>query len=198
MVEEWRDIQGFKGYQISNEGRVRSFKKTKAGQQQECDLLVDEPHIMNTTSDDGNGYLKVMLRKGGKSYCRKIHRLVAEAFVPNPNNLETVDHISNNKLDNRPENLRWVSRHDNVSMAYKDNLHENDINERYKPVILRAVDNGYECVFGSTQEAASFLRVHYTSLSHAFKDRKPIRGYYVEILDSDRTRRRKEREKGAS
>lgn len=148
---------------------------------------------MNTTSDDGNGYLKVMLRKGGRSYCRKIHRLVAEAFVPNPDGLETVDHISNNKLDNRPDNLRWVSRHDNVSRAYKDNLHENDIRERYKPVILRAVDNGYECVFGSTQEAASFLRVHYTSLSHAFKDDKPIRGYYVEILDSDRTRRRKEK-----
>ena len=99
--EIWKDIDDFTGYQISNKGRVRSFHKYKMGQNKEADALVETPHIMRTTSDNGCGYLKVMLRRNGKSYCRKIHRLVAKAFVSNPYDYDTVDHISNNKVDDR-------------------------------------------------------------------------------------------------
>lgn len=179
--ELWKDIDGFKGYQISNKGRVRSFHKFKAGKYQDYDTLVDEPHILDTdNSDDGNGYRKVMLRRNGKSNCRKIHRLVAEAFVPNPHGYDTVDHISNDKSDNTTDNLRWLPRRKNVQKAYKDGLHDERIERSKVSVILVDVETGEVKRFPSVKAAADFLGVHYTSLSHAHSEGFPIRGYWVQ------------------
>ncbi len=186
MKEQWKDIKDFPGYQISNKGRVKSYKVVRAGQQRKCDQLSDRSHIMRTESDDGDGYLKVMLRKGGKSYCRKIHRLVAEAFIPNPKGYETVDHISCNKKDNTVGNLRWMTRLDNVSNAYKDGLHENDISNRCQNVVLTEVPVGTQYLFDSVKDAANFLGVHYTTLSHAYKNCELVRGYDVDIRKKDR------------
>jgi hypothetical protein len=71
-----------------------------------------------TTHLNQGGYLKVKLN--GKKH--SIHRLIAQAFLPNPDNLPEVDHINNNKQDNRVENLQWVSAFYNRSKAHKDGL----------------------------------------------------------------------------
>lgn len=167
--EIWKDIEGFIGYQVSNTGRIRSYKKFKAGRGDKNDALVETPHILDTDrSDDGNGYKKVMLRKNGKSYCRKIHRLVAEAFIHNDNPIEndTVDHISNDKRDNRVENLRWMPRGDNVKKAYKVGAHDKRIENRKVPLTLEDMFTGYEYYFKTMQDAADYLDVDYTTLSH--------------------------------
>jgi hypothetical protein len=62
---------------------------------------------------DARGYYRVCLYKDGKEIKKKVHRLIAKMFIPNPNNLEFIDHINHNRSDNRLENLRWVSRKDN-------------------------------------------------------------------------------------
>lgn len=101
MVNEiWKDIQGYEGeYQISNMGRVYSIKSGR---------------IMKLV-DDGRGYKQVNLCKDGKSYNKKIHRLVAQAFIPNTNNLLQVNHLDENKENNRVDNLEWVTAEQNIN-----------------------------------------------------------------------------------
>ena len=124
MREEWKDIVGFTGYQISSHGRVRTFwrKKHYPTGYGTYRYLSDIPTIMRA-SDDGNGYLKVMLynKVDGRRYCKKIHRLVAEAFIPNVIEGYTVDHIRSGydeKKNNNVGNLRWISRADYVYHYY--------------------------------------------------------------------------------
>ena len=100
MKELLVDICGFEGlYQISNQGRVFSVKK-------KIFIKLDE--------NNQQGYQVVKLCKNGKRYKFRVHRLVAEAFIPNPENKPCVDHINTIRNDNRVENLRWVT--------YKENL----------------------------------------------------------------------------
>lgn len=87
-------IKGFKNYQISDDGRVWSIKRN----------IWLKPLI------GGVGYHQVSLRKDGKSYMKCIHKLVAEAFIPNPNNYTEVDHIDTDINNNTVSNLRWCNR----------------------------------------------------------------------------------------
>lgn len=94
----WKPIVGFEEhYLVSDEGMVWSARRHK----------VLKPKI------DRYGYEVVTLSVNGISHHRTIHRLVAQAFVPNPNNLSTVNHINENKTDNRAVNLEWMSVADN-------------------------------------------------------------------------------------
>lgn len=103
-IEEWRDIKGFEGlYQVSSLGRVKSLK---FGRER---ILTPVKTI--------NGYLRVGLNKDGKRDFYTIHRLVANAFIPNPNNLETVNHINEIKTDNRVSNLEWMTMRDNKAYS---------------------------------------------------------------------------------
>lgn len=101
MVKEiWKDVINYEGlYQVNNFGQVRSLpKKTKGGTR----LL--KPSV------DAWGYLRVCLTKNGISKKVFVHRLVAEAFIPNPDNLPEVNHKSEIKTDNSVENLEYCSR----------------------------------------------------------------------------------------
>ena len=105
-MEEWKTViyhsEIYEKYEVSTEGNVRN-RKTKKSMSQ---------------NDNGRGYLKVMLYNKDKRKCVSVHRIVAEVFIPNPNNYDTVDHINHNKHDNRVENLRWLSHKNNSSNGY--------------------------------------------------------------------------------
>ena len=152
-MEEWKVIEGFEDYQVSNKGRVRNKNR-----------------IMKT-SDDGNGYQKLMLynRKENKGYCKKVHRLVAEAFIPRKEGCDTVDHIisgPNGKLNNSVKNLRWISRRDNIKKAYKDGVCDERIRRQKKPVVMTDVWSGEKRFYKSIDDAANFNNMDRSNISH--------------------------------
>ena len=110
MIEIWRDIKDYEGlYQVSNLGRVKSLDHKRKGK---CDSeCFNKGRILKQTINHA-GYLCVALSKNGVVKHYLVHRLVAEAFVYNPDpvkNIE-VDHLNTNPSDNRAENLEWVDR----------------------------------------------------------------------------------------
>lgn len=107
-TEQWKTIKGYEGkYEISNMGRIRNLNWNGTGE-----VRVIAQHINPMT-----GYIQVGLysKETGKSKMMYLHRLVADAFLPNPNNLEQVDHIDGNKSNNKLSNIRWCSRKFNNS-----------------------------------------------------------------------------------
>lgn len=106
MQEVWKDIIGYEGlYQISNLGRVKSLERvtiSKNGKRYTCqELCLRFGNI--------KGYKFVVLRKGCKSYQVLVHRLVAQAFIPNPDSLPEVNHKDENKSNNHVDNLEWCT-----------------------------------------------------------------------------------------
>lgn len=97
MLEYWRQVKGYNNrYEVSNLGNVRS-KYNGLLKQKEND-----------------GYLEVSLRDNGKNKKVRVHRLVAEAFIPNPDELKTVNHKDENKKNNKRNNLEWVTSENNT------------------------------------------------------------------------------------
>lgn len=99
-MEVWKKIEGFSGYYISNIGRVRSIKRGKE-------------KILKAKINK-YGYYEVALQTDDyKQKMKRVNRLVAEAFIPNPSNLREVNHKDENKLNNNVDNLEWLSHGDN-------------------------------------------------------------------------------------
>lgn len=185
-MEEWRDIDGFPGYQVSNHGRVRTFWKRKhyPTGYGTYNYISDTANIMSL-SDDGNGYMKVMLycKTDGKRYCKKVHRLVAEAFIPNPYGLGyTVDHIHSGregKFDNSVDNLQWMPRRDNIQKAYRDGVCDSRIARQNKPIIAIDLWTMEEHYYHSINDAAYDLGIDRSSISHVLRGDYEKTGHYT-------------------
>ena len=118
--EIWKDIQGYEGlYQVSNCGRVKSVKRTAwSGLNGGCYVAV-HGRILKP-SHNGQGYLFVNLSQDGKEKQYLIHRLVGQAFIPNPNNLPIINHKDENPKNNNVDNLEWCTQKYNINYGTRN------------------------------------------------------------------------------
>lgn len=162
-MEIYKSVYGFEGlYEVSNLGNVKSLKRIDMRGR-----TINE-RILKPYRDGNQGYKAVSLLKNGVSRRVKLHRLVAIAFLDNPNNLPQVNHINGVKDDNRLENLEWSSVSDNVKHAF-DVLKRKSSGGHYgktgskhhcsKAVLAEHLESGKKLIFGSSAEAARALGI---------------------------------------
>lgn len=151
MEEQWKEIPEFNGaYQISSYGRLKSVERTVKHPQGSCVL---KEKILSEVVNK-RGYIEYQITHNGNHYSRKAHRLVAEAFIPNVNNLPQVNHIDAVKTNNHVENLEWCDNQHNILHAY----------EAHTERVLEA-DELYRCRFSK----GTGSQLEYTTISSSRK-----------------------------
>jgi hypothetical protein len=113
-MEIWKDVIGYEGiYKVSSLGRIKRISKNHL-----CNLRYQGEYYLKPL-DNGKGYLRMKLSNNGTSKRVMLHRIIAEAFITNPENKKVINHINCNKKDNRIENLEWCSQSENVLHSVK-------------------------------------------------------------------------------
>lgn len=114
MEEIWKDIDGYEGfYKVSNVGRVKSLDRLVNGNHITCDFQYVKGKLLKLQRDKC-GYWRVNLRKNGVNKMFLVHRLVAKAFIPNPNNFPYINHKDENPSNSNVNNLEWCTGQYNV------------------------------------------------------------------------------------
>lgn len=176
--ETWADIPGYAGiYQVSTCGRVKRVAYEEAYVRSDTGATCIRRHrerILNPTTT--SGYFEVNLVHSGQSkYCR-IHRLVAELFVPNPQNLPQVNHIDGNKLNNCLSNLEWCTAQYNIDHATRVGIRHAPQRGVYrKPVSVRCNETGQ--TYPNMRAASQALGLNYYYLSERVRQGLPCCGY---------------------
>ena len=181
MIEEiWKDIKEYEGlYQVSNLGRVKSLERKYFSGKNHNICKIAESKLLKLRLDK-NGYLVTGLSKNGKQAYVRVHRLVAEAFIPNPNNYPQVNHKDENKENNNVDNLEWCTakynnnygtRKEKASKSSKGKYNkglEKSINIIRKKVLC--ITTGKE--FNSIIEASNFYNIDNSSISSVCKGKR--------------------------
>lgn len=141
-LEFWKDIKGYEGlYQISNSGNVKSLRTNK---------------ILKTNMNNC-GYKQVILSYKGKIKSKRIHRLVAEAFIPNPNNYQQVNHKDENKINNEANNLEWCDCKYNINYGTGKNK---CTKSRLKPINQYDIKGDFIKRYDGIVVASQELNIH--------------------------------------
>lgn len=177
MSEEWRDVVGYEGlYQVSDQGRVKSLERTDSWGRTVKERIL-KPNVV------GGGYLRVVLYAGGKTRMFFVHRLVCQAFHENPDNKPQVNHVNEDKTDNRACNLEWCTRKENCNHGTRNTRAAKALS---KPVGQYTLDGDLVKVWPSVIEAqrqTEFSQGHISEVANG--KRKTAHGFrwkYIEKL----------------
>ena len=163
-MEEWKDIAGYEGkYQVSNLGRVKSFYKNKYGK-------------IRKLKTDKYGYKRINLSKDGKGKTYLVHRLVAEVFIPNPNNYPEVNHIDEDKTNNCIDNLEWCDSKYNNNYGTKSEKARKQMKGKEYPKSkkVKCITTGE--IFESTRDIERKYNIPHSSISNCCKGKRKSAG----------------------
>ena len=159
----FKPIKGFENmYEISNYGIIKSVDRNiicKDGQIKPIKSRYIRP------ADNGSGYKFVYLWKDNKQHRYYVHRLVAETFIPNPENKPTVNHKDGNRYNNCVDNLEWATYSENIQHAFNTGLNKSTLGwknpkaNRWRPVEKCNLNGEVICKFDTIQDAADDLQV---------------------------------------
>lgn len=176
MEEVWKDVVGYEGlYQVSNSGRIKSLKYANQYGVFKREKILRKRY-------DKKGYLHVYLYDKNMKKSFKLHRLIAETFIPNPENKPQVNHINGIKDDNRVENLEWCTNQENQIHAFKIGLQKikvGSLNPNAKKVNLYDLKGNYINTFGSIKEAQMYLHKNISHISDCCKGKRKTAGNYI-------------------
>lgn len=173
MEEIWKDIKGYKGlYQVSNLGRVKSLERY----QQNHSKLQKVEEKLKTIHTKSNGYQYVQLYKDNIMKNLHIHRLVAQAFIPNPENKPQINHIDGNKQNNNIDNLEWSTSNENNKHKWdiglqkpskKQSIITKGNNRKYKskPIDQLDLNGNYIRTWLNAHEASRQLGIDRSTIS---------------------------------
>ena len=162
-MEEWRDVIGYEGlYEVSNLGNVRS-----------CEHFTNGHHLMSRVlrQNLSNRYLHVKLYKSQAKRSLRVHRLVAMAFVPNPDDKPQVNHIDGNRFNNSASNLEWCTSSENMIHAIKTGLFEPSTESTKKKVLQLDMNGNIVNEWDSMTDAAKALGLQVSNISHCCSGR---------------------------
>lgn len=195
MNEVWKPIEGWEErYEVSNLGNVRSLNYRNTGKPRNLKPITDR-----------KGYLMVGLCRDGKMKWAKVHRLVAAAFIPNPENKPQVNHIHGDKADNRAVMLEWATDSENQKHAYKTGLKKGNqewgriLGSKYgevprtiqsekcrRPVIATNTKTGEETRYESAADVERALGINHSSVPRVCTGRqKASKGYTFRYADTE-------------
>lgn len=161
MEENWKDIEGYEGvYQVSNLGRVKR---------------VNSHRVLKAGKHTG-GYLKVNLSKNGSKSTKTIHRLVAQAFIPNSENKPGVNHIDENKTNNMASNLEWSTSKENNNHG----THNEKISKSKSiPILATNLTTGESKEFYGGRDCARQLCLNQANITSVLKGKLRQTGGYT-------------------
>ena len=186
----WKEIEGYEGYyEVSDDGQVRSLdryvadiKGKQTGKRRFLRGAVMKQSV--STGRDHNSYYVVNLHRDHTSKVMLVHMLVARAFIPNPNNLPTVNHIDGNKHNNCVSNLEWASFSDNNTHALETGLR----NPRGNAVAQYSLSGKLVRKFRSASEASRVTGISRGMISHCLNGRnKTASGFVWKKLSESQT-----------
>ena len=174
--EVWRDIPEYEGlYQVSNYGNVKSLARNN------CNVCLKDRILKY--SKNHQGYKQVALFKKSKQKSFKIHKLVALAFIPNPNNYPCINHIDGNKQNNCVDNLEWCTYSHNNKEAFrlklKKPINKGNFNEKsfnHKQVVQYDLQGNLIRIWGSLIQIKRELGYYCCPISNCCHKRK---GFYT-------------------
>lgn len=189
--EIWKDIEGYKGYyKVSNMGRVKSVEKLVKNSRNSSFKVWKEKMVKYKATV--NSYGGVGLSKDGVVKRFRVHRLVALAFIPNPENKPEVNHIGKNssgvidKSDNRSVSLMWVTSKENIQHAWGNGLMENSrksskLSRGNSKCCKKVIDTSTGIIYNCAKDAADFIGVNHNMLYRYLtgRDKNPTAMKYI-------------------